>query len=288
MIKRLKYILGGLLLATTFVSCEKEIDIALPPTDNEIVVEAHINQQDPLFNYVVITRSVDYFNPRLDAIPVSNAQVFITEGFVNGTDTTWDDINKTQMIEVAVDTIPGIYFNIGLRGKIGFVYKLEIEVEGKFIHGVTTIPQLVTLDSLTSSFTVNPVNRNDTGYFMTMHFDEPVATGNNYRYLFKKGGDTISFGWGSINDEDGVFNDEIVNGVYRSFTFGDRFKFNDTITFYLTSIDRPAFNFWDSYNQARNNGGPFATPVQLKSNISGAIGSFTGKAVSRKRVIFKP
>lgn len=271
-----------------FVSCEKEIDVPLPAADSEIVVEAHINQLDPLFNYVVLTRSVDYFNPRLDAIPVSNAQVFITEGTVNGNDTTWDDINKVQMVEVAPDTIPGIYFNVNLRGRIGFVYRLEINAEGKFIHGVTTIPQLVPLDSLTSSFTVNPVNDKDTGYFMTIHFDEPSPMGNNYRYLFKTGGDTISFGWGSINDEDGAFNDEVVNGVYRSFTFGDRFKFNDTVSFYLTSIDRPAFNFWDSYAQARNNGGPFATPVQLKSNLTGAIGSFTGKAVSRKRLIFKP
>lgn len=286
--KKLRYIVGSLLLAVTFVSCEKEIDVPLPSSDSEIVVEAHINQFNPLFNYVILSRSVDYFNPRLDAIPVSNAQVFITEGAINGNDTVWDDINKVQLVEVAQDTIPGIYFNIGLRGRIGFVYRLEIEADGKFIHGVTTIPQLVPLDSLTSSFTVNPVNDKDTGYFMTIHFDEPVATGNNYRYLFKTGGDTISFGWGSINDEDGAFNDDIVNGIYRNFTFGDRFKYGDTMTFYLTSIDRPSFNFWDSYSQARNNGGPFATPVQLKSNISGAIGSFTGKAVSRKRLIFRP
>ncbi len=286
--RNLKHIISILIIAITLVSCEKEIDVPLPPTESEIVVEAYINQLDPLFNYVVLTRSVDYFNPQLDAIAVSNAQVFITEGLVNGTDTVWDDANKKQLVEVAQDTIPGIYFNINLVGRIGYVYRLEINADGKYIHGVTSIPALVPLDSLTSSFRVNPVNDKDTGYFMTIHFDEPVETGNNYRYLFKVGGDTISFGWGSINDEDGAFNDEIVNGVYRSFTFGDRFKFNDTVSFYLTSIDRPAFNFWDSYSQARSNGGPFATPVQLKSNINGAIGSFTGKAVSRKRLIFKP
>jgi hypothetical protein len=286
--RNLKYIISITILATTLVSCEKEIDVPLPPTESEIVVEAYINQLDPLFNYVVLTRSVDYFNPQLNAIAVSNAQVFITEGLVNGPDTVWDDANKKQLVEVAQDTIPGIYFNINLVGRIGYVYRLEINADGKYIHGVTSIPALVPLDSLTSSFRVNPVNDKDTGYFMTIHFDEPAETGNNYRYLFKVGGDTLSFGWGSINEEDGAFNDEIVNGVYRSFTFGDRFKFNDTVSFYLTSIDRPAFNFWDSYSQARSNGGPFATPVQLKSNINGAIGSFTGKAVSRKRLIFKP
>ena len=286
--KKTKHILSALLLITGLSACEKEIDVRLPSAENEIVVEAHINQLDPFFNYVILTRSVHYFDPNLNTIAVSNAQVYIPEGIVNGVDTVWDDANKKQMVELAQDTIPGIYLNTGLVGKIGHVYKLEINVEGKYIFGVTQIPQLVPLDSLTSSFTVNPVNDKDTGYFMTIHFNEPAPTGNNYRYLYKVGGDTLTFGWGSISDEDAVFNDDIVNGVYRSFKFGDRFKFDDTISFYLTSIDRAAFNFWDSYGEARNNGGPFATPIQLKSTVQGAIGSFTGKAVSRKRLIFKP
>jgi hypothetical protein len=161
-------------------------------------------------------------------------------------------------------------------------------VENKYIHGVTNILPVVPLDSMTSRFEVNPVNKNDTGYFMVMNFMEPAARGNNYRYLYKTGADSAYFGWGSINDDDGVFNDEVINGVYRRFTFGRRFKYSDTIHFYFCSIDRPTYNFWASYEQARNNGGPFATPVQLKSNIQGAIGSFTGKSVSYKRLIIKP
>lgn len=286
--KQLQYILCGLVLIVGFSACEKEIDVALPPAENEVVVEAYINQLDPLFNYVILTRSVDYFNPNLDAITISNAQVFITEGLANGNDTVWDDANKKQMVEIAPDSIPGIYFNLGLTGKLGHVYKLEIETDGKFIFAVTEIPELVPLDSLTSSFTVNPVNDKDTGYFMTIHFGEPVETGNNYRFLYKVGADSLFFGWGAINEEDGVFNDDIINGVYRRFTFGDRFKFNDTVNFYLASINREGYNFWESYSEARNNGGPFATPVQLKSNVQGGIGSFTGKAVSRKRLIFRP
>lgn len=286
--KQVTYILGSLVLLICFSACEKEIEVSLPPADSEIVVEAHINQLDPFFNYVILSRSVDYFNPNLNVLAVSNAQVFITEGLANGNDTVWDDANKVQMVEVLPDSIPGVYGNIALQGKLGHVYKLEIEADGKYIFGVTEIPQLVQLDSLTSSFRVNPVNDKDTGYFMTIHFNEPAATGNNYRYLFNVGGDTLVFGWGAINDEDGVFNDDIINGVYRSFTFGDRFKFSDTVSFYFASINREAFNFWDSYGEARNNGGPFATPVQLKSTVKGGIGSFTGKALSRKRLIFKP
>lgn len=286
--KNIKYIVACLVAIIGFSSCEKDIDVSLPSAESQIVVEAYINQLNPLFNYVILTRSVNYFNPNVNAIEVSGAQVYITEGQVNGTDTVWDTANKKQMVEIAPDSIPGIYFNFGLTGKIGYVYKLEIDVEGKYIHGVTTIPQLVPLDSVTSSFRVNPDNNKDTGYFMTIHFLEPAATGNNYRYMYRIGADSLYFGWGSISDEYGVFNDEVINGVYRSFTFGRRFKYSDTVNFYINSVDRPAYNFWSSYDDARFNGGPFATPVQLKSTVQGAIGSFTGMAVSTKRLILTP
>lgn len=281
------YIISAI-AAITFSSCEKEIEVNLPAAESQVVVEAYINDANPLFNYVILSRTVDYFNPNLSVLSVKGATVHITEGTVTGTDTVWDIANRKPMIELLPDSIPGVYFNPALTGKQGKVYKLEILADNKYIYGVTTIPQLVPLDSLTTRYEVNPANKNDTGYFMTIHFMEPVPKGNNYRYLYRIGSDSAYFGWGSINDDDDVFNDDVINGVYRRFTFGRRFKYSDTVHFYLCSIDRPAYNFWDSYEQARSNGGPFATPVQLKSTVQGAIGSFTGKAVSYKRLILKP
>ena len=116
---------------------------------------------------------------------------------------------------------------------------------------------------------------------------EPVEKGNNYRAMFRRGADTAYFGWGSISESDDVFNDDIINGVYRRFKYGRNFNFDDTIHYYFNSIDRVAYNFWDSYSSAANNGGPFATPVSVKSNVQGAIGSFTGMAVNYQRIIIK-
>ncbi len=285
--KSLRHIVYIITAGLLFTSCEKEIDVELPSTPSEIVVEAYINQLSPLFNYVILSRTVDYFNPQLDLLGVKGALVYITEGTLNGTDTTWDIASKKQLIELAPDSIPGIYFNPLLIGKEGKVYKLEITAEGKYIYGTTTIPTLIPLDSLTYEVRINPDNNKDTGKFMTIHFMEPAATGNNYRAMYRIGGDTNYFGWGSIYDGDDVFNDEIVNGVYRRFTYGRNFDFDDTINYYFSSIDRPAYNFWQSYDQARNNGGPFATPVQLKSTVVGGIGSFTGMAVSYKKLIIR-
>jgi hypothetical protein len=56
----------------------------------------------------------------------------------------------------------------------------------------------------------------------------------------------------------------------------------DTAIYYLVSVERPVYDFWDSFNKARVNGGPFSTPVVLKSNIKGdnVVGCFSGFAVS--------
>jgi hypothetical protein len=285
--KIVKYISLLFTAVLLFSSCEKEIEVSLPPASEEIVVEAYINQAFPLFNYVVLSRTIDYFKPNLNAIPVKGAQVYITEGALNGTDTIWDAASKKQLVEIAPDSIPGIYFNFTLTGREEHVYKLEIEAEGKHIFGVASIPKLIALDSLTYEVKINPNNNKDTGKFITIHYNEPAEKGDNYRAMYRIGGDSTYFGWGSIADGDAVFNDDVINGIYRHFTYGRNFDFGDTVRYYFNTINREAYNFWDSYFQARSNGGPFATPVQLKSTVTGAIGSFTGMAVDYKQVIIK-
>lgn len=285
--KLLHKIAIGALALVVFSSCEKDIEVTLPSAPQEIVVEAYITDFTPLYNYVILSRTVDYFNPQINLLGVKGAQVFVTEGVANGTDTTWDTANKIQLIEVAPDSVPGVYFNPLLNGRPEHVYKLEVNADGKYVHGVTTIPKKVPLDSLTYDIVINPDNNKDTGKFMTIHFMEPAEKGNNYRVMYNIGSDSTFFGWGSIDNGNSVFNDDVINGVYRHFTYGRNFKFNDTVRYFFSSIDRHSYNFWDSYASARNNGGPFSTPVTVKSNVQGAIGSFTGMAVTYKSIIIK-
>ncbi|HYG17267.1 MAG TPA: DUF4249 domain-containing protein [Bacteroidia bacterium] len=282
-----RYIILLVSLLLIFSGCEKEIEVDLPRTENEIVVEAYINQLDPLFNYVILSRSVNFFQPGVGIVPVKGAQVFITEGTVAGTDTNWNTSGKWQLTELFPDSIPGIYFSFGLTGKLEHVYKLEVFADGKYVHSITNIPPIVPLDSLSYTVVINPDDNKDTGRFMSIHFLEPVPKGNCYRAMYRIGGDTSYFGWGSIFHGDDAFNDDFVNGVYRNFTYGRNFRYNDTVNYYFSCIDRMAFNFWESYETIRNNGGPFSTPVQLKSNVQNAIGSFTGMAVTKKKIIIR-
>lgn len=271
-------------------SCEKEITVDLPPAKQSLVVEASINQLFPNLNYVFISRTIDYFNPDLSLNGVRNAEVYITPGIINGNDTTWDTANRIQMFDInnvpLVDTFlqgfSGIYFNPLLIPQVGVPYKLDIDAEGQHITGVTTIPDVIEIDTV---FWKQEIERNDTDMYVTFEFlDGPEQ--NNYRLAIHNDPNALLIGWGAAQSYR-TFDDAFVNNGKRPYTFFRPFDYGDTLNLFLSSIGRKEYLFWESFTQAANNGGPFATPLNVKSNITGAIGSFTGYGVSFRRQILR-
>ncbi len=63
--------------------------------------------------------------------------------------------------------------------------------------------------------------------------------------------------------------DDLVNGEYIDLTLSNSFVLGDSINYYMANVERKVYNFWDSFNKARLNEGPFATPVRLLNTISG-------------------
>ncbi|MBU3663111.1 MAG: DUF4249 family protein, partial [Bacteroidetes bacterium] len=63
--KTYQILLVLLLAMLTLFACEKEIEIDIPPSEEAIVVEASINQLVGTLNYVIISKTVDYFKPDL-------------------------------------------------------------------------------------------------------------------------------------------------------------------------------------------------------------------------------
>jgi len=266
-------------LISTLFACEKPIDIDLPPAPEELVVEAYINDRSPFLNYVILTHTVDYFNPDLSLPAVHNADVQISEGQVNSTDTNW--ITTWTLQEIAPDTLPGIYFNPVVQGRPGYVYRLAIKARGKSLRAVTTIPTPRTIDSVSIRIELSP---SDTVGFMTIHFFDPPKRGDNYRFMYKLGGDSIIPSWGSINTSDALRDDEFINGEPRQFRYSRELDYGDTVHYFLNTLDRNSYLFWDSYFELRgNSGNPFATPVKLRSTVEGGIGCFTGYGVTYRR-----
>ncbi|MCG9880774.1 MAG: DUF4249 domain-containing protein [Bacteroidia bacterium] len=271
------------LLSLVFVACEKEIKIDLPASKEELVVEASINQLSINFNYVILSTTLDYFNPSLSLSAVRGAEVYITEGNVVGSDTVFNINDRVQFFDY-VDTIfPGIYLSADFRGQEEKPYKLEVFLkDGRTITGTTFIPKAKPIDSLHFWFEPNKV---DTNVFFYMHWlDGPEQ--DNYRLTLRKGYIPILTGWG-YGSRFYTFDDSQINNQPRPFLNFSPYKYNDTLHIYLATIGRKEYLFWDSFRGAANNGGPFATPVEVKSNVEGAIGSFTGYGLYQRSVIFR-
>jgi len=234
-------------------------------------------------NYVILSKTMDYFNPSLSLLAVRNAKVFITEGNIVGNDTIYNIANQTQFFDLVDSLFPGIYVNPLFIGKVETPYKLDVElVDGRKITSKTFIPKPVVIDSMHYWF--EPNNKDTNAYFYLQWQDGPEQ--NNYRVVLKRGFIPFLSGWG-YGDRFYSFDDALINNQPRPFLMLNPFKYGDTVNIYLSQIGRPEYLFWDSFRNAANNGGPFATPVSVKSNVTGAIGSFTGYALTQEQIILR-
>ena len=289
-------------VAFSFYSCEKNIDIDVKPGVQQLVVEAYINNLLPQYNYVVLSRSQNYFAPDFRSIPVAGASVAITEGVKNSDGTyAWNLSSKVTLLESDLDTIPsafrnGVYFDLraykdpprAMKGNIGKSYLLEITADGKQYSAIASLPEPVKVDSLTQGFPfINDAG--DSLFRITNHYKDPDTTGNVQFYFWRWSDVKQNFGWGGFTKSRAPGIDDYTNGEYIHLTHPQGFSKTDTVNYYMASVTRDVYRFWDSYNKARDNAGPFSTPVNRITNISGenVTGSFSGFALSTKTIIIK-
>jgi Domain of unknown function (DUF4249) len=284
------------------MACEKEIDIDLKPATPQLVVEAYINNLLPEYNYVVLTKSQNFFAPDFESIPVKGARVSITEGVLQPNQTiVWNAGSRTIMSEANVPAVPvnfrnGVYFDprlitspgTSLRGEPGKYYLLEIEAEGKQYSAVTQLLPPLAVDSITAGF---PFTDDDgtAKLRITNHYKDPDTIGNRQLYYWRFRDNRTNFGWGGLNRSRAPGRDDLVNGEYIRLTHPQGFVSGDTVNYFMASVTVDIWNFWDSFNKVRDNDGPFSTPVSLGSTIKGTdvVGCFSGLSLSTRTVIVK-
>ena len=277
---------SGVLLSIVVVllsSCEKEIKVDIPPQTNSLVVEASINDLLPTLNYVFITQTVDYFNPNIEALGLSGAEVFITEGSIEGTDTVFNGFRYQMFDKIIPQSPDGLYLNPFLFGQPEKIYKLEINYKGKTITGKTQIPAITNIDSVWFRFD-GMLDGKRRAFPSLSFFDPPEPS--YYRMAYSFNNNPILLGFGAT-DRIRLLNDDLINNKTREFNSYQSLTEGDTINNYLCRIGRKEFLFWQSFGQANNNAGPFATPVQLRSTLNGAIGCFTGYSIDYRQLILK-
>lgn len=290
-----------LLLAVSIVmmsSCEKNIDLDLPPIDQKVVVEGYVENGLP--PYVILSRTEPYFDPigqnTLNNLPVRGASVFMSDGI--------DTIKLTE-IDTSVNgvSLGGFYVALDLvtflptmLGTPGTTYQLNIiTISGEQLSASAKLPLPVALDS--TWFKVQE-DLDSLGWAWA-RLTDPDTLGNSYRWFAKR-----------LNKDDffiaplgSVFEDRFINGQSFNFPYlrgsiqnseatednneeAGFYKKGDTIVVKFCTTDFATYEFWrDAENQVSSNGSPFAVPSNLKSNINGGRGLFAAYTASFDTII---
>jgi hypothetical protein len=299
--KKIPFIAG--VFCFCLISCIKDFNIDIKDNKPQLVVEAYINNLMREYNYVVLSRSLDYLSTNFQSTPVSKAGVFITEGEVRNKQYNWDISTKIQLIESLLPMLPanfkyGVYFDPrltsdpshALLGSSGKCYLLEITDGDNHYSAVTNLLRPVPIDSLTLGYRYTDANdSNKVKLRVTNHYQDPDTLNNSQLYYYRSHDNRSNFGWGGLYKSRIAGTDDLTNGQYLHITFPRGFVVGDSVTYYMASVTRDVYNFWDTFNKARDNNGPFATPVSLSTNISGAnvTGCFSGLSLSSKMVVIK-
>lgn len=289
------YLKAGIavLFIMTFISCEKEVQIDLDTGDSRLVVEGGIENGLPPF--VLLTKSIGYFSS-IDFETLQNSSVHNAEVLVsNGTKTvrlkeysldTGVNGNKFYyygLVDLANPTLPPL--DSFMLGEFEKFYTLTINVDGETYTSTTKIPTPTTFDSVTTIIPDRPgvVENSRT---LKLYFKDPDTSGNYRRYYTSRNSEPL---YAALNS---VFNDEIINGkqfntelplgeprsTEKGFDSLGVCYPGDTVVFKLASIDKAVYDFWNTYEYALGTlGSPFATPIQVTSNISNnALGVWAG------------
>jgi Domain of unknown function (DUF4249) len=289
-IKNIIYFVSILIIA---FSCTKDIEIELPESEEKIVVEGWIEQNQ--YPVVVLTTNTPYFDKfdstALMDVFISDAKVTVSDG------TTTEHLSFTidfQNLQNA--DWPMVYF-IGdtLKGEIGKTYTLNIEVEGKILTAFTTIPQIIEADSIWFKL---DEGQDSLGYLWGLYSDDP-NTNSYFRFFTKRlsRDNVFTPTYGSIVEDKFFSGDTLEFSLVRgigSYTAADAYddeelgyyKIGDTVVFRLTSIDQAHYNFWRTAEQEIMMGqNPFSSPVQIRSNIEGGLGVWGGYAADYDTLI---
>ncbi|MET0463649.1 MAG: DUF4249 family protein [Chitinophagaceae bacterium] len=300
---------AGVLLSfsiVTLFSCERDFDVKLSSGKPMLVVEAYINNLMPEYNYVVLSRSQDYYAPDFRSLIVAGAKVSITEGELatDGRSYTWNQASKVILSETTDPRIPdslrrGFYFDPriftnpsqALKGQTGKYYLLEIEADGNSYSAITGLLQPVVLDSITSGYHfIDEEDENKLKARITAHYQDPDTIGNTQMYYWRYYSNRENFGWASLGrNRRARGDDDLTNGQYIRLTQNQEFEVGDSVEYFLVSVERKVYNFWESFDKARDNEGPFSTPVTLLNTINGenVVGCFSGFSISLKTAVVR-
>jgi hypothetical protein len=299
-----------LVLLAGIVSCTKEVKIDIPGYKEQLVVDGFIETGAPAFVLLSKTNNIyagTNIQNYIDGF-VSGATVIVSDGTVIDTLLEVCTSNLPQGTEEAVAGLLGLsvdqilsnpicfYVSDQITGEVGKTYSLKILNEGKIYEAQSSILPQKQLDSL---YWKPESNSPNFGFSWAKLTDSPEK-GNAYKWEVK---------YVSVPGFSKPFNpftdDRFYNGLSFDFAYENPMSFNnpnipndqrgyfklgDTIVVKFSTLGQKEFQYYQKkYNQIYSAGNPFATPVNIPSNLSnGALGIWAAFSPTFDTLICKP
>ncbi|WDF69884.1 DUF4249 domain-containing protein [Sphingobacterium oryzagri] len=232
-----------------FSACEDVIDINLNDADPRFVIEAQLSDLESV-QRIRVSKTVP-FTASVNSDPVADAVVTVTD-------------NRGRIYNFSYDA-NGSYVNRNFRPVANRSYDLLVTVGEERFESSCVMPPYVDVDSVGI---LEETIFNDTYYFATFKFTDPIGVENYYKYDISINGSAFKFA-SALNDK---FND----GLFITHQIGDRdtdMMVGDSVMVRRYCVDRRVFNYWNEF-QSTNPG--TAAPGNPTSNISNnALGYFS-------------
>jgi len=310
-------ILFSILLIIT--SCTKEVNIDLPEHIAELVVDGTIEtNKNPI---VLLSRSADIYASTDISSYLSYFVLDAEVKVICNEDTTelslftiselpiesqeklaemlrLNNLNELQELPLLV------YSSIDLIGEVNNTYELSILFNGKNYNGKTKILEPTALDALYWELEPGTI---EYGYSWAI-LSDPVNQFDGYKWEVKR----TNLNFDGLPKDDifkrargGTFNDQFFDGMTFDFFFENPMKrkdsthlleykryyrFGDTVVVKFSKMDEAVYEFMENkYTQLSTAGNPFATPINIPSNITGgALGVWAGYSPTLDTLICQP
>jgi hypothetical protein len=307
------------LLTSFIISCTKEVQIDIPAYKEKIVVEGRLFAGE--FPVVLLSMTQNIYSPTdlsnyLSSF-ISDAEVHMV---VDGDSVLLNPVPLNELEAEALARISEILevdpqeasllpivayttTNPSYKGIIGKTHRLSIIRNGDYCFAETTLLNPISLSSLAWQ----PEISNEAYGKLVAGFQDPISGYDAYYWEVKRihlfNGQPIDLSY--ERPSGGYIRDKYWNGSYRTLSYGNPLKRKDTTHLvdykrYFRSGDQVVVRFskmeYEVYEffrtrreQIENQGSPFASPLNVKSNLVGnAVGIWAGFSPFYDTIICQP
>lgn len=247
-----------LMISSLLISCEDIIDVNLNDTDPQLVIVGRVSSGS--FEQQVTISQTVAFDVAQPFSPVSGADVRLVDG--------------TGRLFRFEERTPGVYV-ANFRGRENERYDLSVRVEGRTFTATSTMPQLVTADSIGTAIRTL---FGEEQKFISIRYADPAGVPNYYRYLWNVNGRGLEM----LHVSQDKFND----GKYITENLADfdtELVAGDSVTVRMQCIDKATFDFWNAIQSTNPATAAPANPPSAYGD--GALGYFSAHAESEMLTI---